>query len=101
MIIPTLWIWNIFSHVSIKWHININLIVILLSLNDIFLRGRTWKSNKKGKTERLYEVYLYLNFKLHWGLKSEVERSFSYIKSYLPKENIVTGFQLQLLLSKL
>ena len=32
--------------------------------------------------------------------ESEVERSFSYMRSYLPKENILTRFHLYLLLSK-
>ena len=51
--------------------------------------------NKKSKTVRLYWRYLCLDYKelhyknvfilywgIYWGLKPEVERSFSYIRSY-------------------
>ena len=44
---------------------------------------------------------LFLFWGLYWGVKSEVERSFSYIKSYLSNESILTRFHLYLSLSKL
>ena len=42
-----------------------------------------------------------LVFSIIFRLKSEVKKSFSYITSYLSKENILTRFQLYVLLSKL
>ena len=41
----------------------------------------------------------FLDWGLYWGLKAEVERSFSYIRSYLSNESILTRFQLYLPLS--